>query len=277
MSRNLSSARSRRRYANSTPAFLLLLSSFTVPLHAQELPASDPAATAPSSTASPPPAVAAPASAPPAAPGQASPSALEQTGWLRAGAGIGSFALQSSGITFSPGLFGIAEVCPSGGLCFFGSLRGTATTYPSNSGFGGGSVIGSTPVAFTTSSLVSLALSGGARYVLTPGAPVEISPWLSLGVGGGFAEGAYVSAYDPIIGGPISGQIGMAGVDTSATVGVLAEREVWDGVRVRVSTSLLNGSMTWSNVWAGGASGTSALHFGVDLVLRPSVGVLLEL
>jgi hypothetical protein len=58
---------------------------------------------------------------------------------------------------------------------------------------------------------------------------------------------------------------------------VLAEREVWDGVRVRVSTSLLNGSMAWNNVSASGTSGASALHFGVDLVLRPSVGVLLEL
>lgn len=257
-----------------TPALVWLLGSFSVlsgsALAQVDTTPSEPVDAAPPSS-SPPPVATTPAPPPATAPAAASPNALEQTGWLRAGAGIGAVTVGPGGIAYTPGLFAIAEACPSGGLCFFGSLRGTATTYPSSG------LVGSTPIPFTTSSLVSLALTAGARYVLTPGAPVEISPWLSLGVGGGFAEGTSVTGFDPGTGAPVSNQLGIVGVDGAVTVGVLAEREVWDGIRVRASTSLLSGNMAWNNVYAAGTSGGGALHFGVDLVLRPSVGLVLEL
>lgn len=155
----------------------------------------------------------------------------------------------------------------------FGSARGTASTYPNASAAG---FIGGTGAPFSSSSLVALALNAGGRYVLSPGAPVEISPWLSLGLGAGFAEGTTFTSYDPVTGAPLPTQTGLFGTQASLTAGVLAEREMWDRVRVRVSTSLLRGSAAWTSL-SGAGTGSSDLSFAADLMLQPSFAVLLEL
>ncbi len=251
-----------------TPLLLLLLASGTRAQATEPTSATTSTGAAADSDETAPPAT----PAAPSVPATPAPAAEGDIDWLRAGVGIGSFVLQQNGFAFTPGLSAVVEACPSEVFCVFGSGRGTASTYPNASG----AFLGLGGAPFSSSSLVSLGLDVGGRYVLAPGALVEVSPWLSLGVGGGFAEGTTFSVYDPITGGLLPTQNSLFGGHASLTAGVLAEREMWQGVRVRVSTSLLSGSAAWTNASSGGTS-VSDLSFALDLVLQPSFAVLLEL
>lgn len=216
-----------------------------------------------------------PPAAPPAEAGTTAEASAEGTGWLRAGVGVGSFVLQQSSLSFAPGLSAIVEACPSDTFCLFGSLRGTV----SGGAPMGGGVIGGTPLPFVPSTLASLSVNAGGRYVLSPGALVEVSPWLSLGVGGGYSDGNTITSYDPNTGEPLYSLNGLVATNLSATLGVMAEREMWDGIFVRVSTSLVGAGVALTHGWLDSdiANGTSDFRLNADLVLQPSFAVLMEL
>ena len=146
-------------------------------------------------------------------------------------------------LVLSPALTLLAEGCPLESLCVLGHAAASLGRGGGAGGFAPGFPPGTQPSDVKRDlSQYNISASGGARYIVTPGAPVELSGFVIVGGSWSYYQLDQTATYAD---GEHKSQSVTTQTSVFGTVGVAFERELLEDVRLRLSSTIAN--VSWSS------------------------------